>query len=363
MELRDYMNSHNEWEKELAAAPYNLEIKWDNEYVLFKYNQFLSDFNLPLVREARGSIFKKINGIWECVCYPFNKFANWGEDYADTPYLDWDSIQVQQKVDGSLIKFWFDNGEYHISTNGTIDAFKCECGDTTFGQLVLNCCRKIPNFFQSLRPSYTYMFELTSPQNQLVCNYGEEAQLWYLGCRNMVTLQEEECHLKIESIKYPQLYKFESLEKCIDAAHLLDENSEGWVCVDKNWRRVKVKGDEYLRLNKLRGNGPVTFSRLVDIWKENSLDDFLAAFPQYKEKVQTMVETLIEWNNKVMKIWDSLRQETNRKEFATRALLYTPPIPACLFALCDHKVKNGFEFLENLSTQKVVKLLEVKEDE
>ena len=32
----------------------------------------------------------------------------------------------KKKIDGSLIKLWYDNNDWHISTNGTINAYEAE---------------------------------------------------------------------------------------------------------------------------------------------------------------------------------------------------------------------------------------------
>ena len=116
--IGEYCATHDDWENELAAAPYYLKIKYDGCYVMFSYNQLASDFNNELVREARGIIFR--TGEWEYpVCWAFDKFGNYGESYV--PEIDWPTAMVTEKIDGSLIKVWWD-GYWHISTNGTIDA-------------------------------------------------------------------------------------------------------------------------------------------------------------------------------------------------------------------------------------------------
>ena len=97
---------------------------------MFKYNQIESDFEYQLVREARGIILRE--KVWKVVCRPFDKFFNYGEQFSDVRLIDWEHVYVQQKVDGSLIKIWYDFGRWHISTNGSIDAFKAECGDTNY---------------------------------------------------------------------------------------------------------------------------------------------------------------------------------------------------------------------------------------
>lgn len=57
MYLLDFMNSHkNNWQDILSAPPYSLTIKTEGIYHIIKYNMLLSDFTLPEVIEARGSI-------------------------------------------------------------------------------------------------------------------------------------------------------------------------------------------------------------------------------------------------------------------------------------------------------------------
>ena len=80
-ELGRFCAEHNDWEELLTQEPYCMKIKEDGPYVIFNYDQIRSDFNNPLVREARGIIFRK--GKWDYpVCWAFNKFGNYGESYA-----------------------------------------------------------------------------------------------------------------------------------------------------------------------------------------------------------------------------------------------------------------------------------------
>ena len=46
------MHMVENWAEILSNPPYNIVIKEDGDYVLLKYNQLNSDFNLPIVREA-----------------------------------------------------------------------------------------------------------------------------------------------------------------------------------------------------------------------------------------------------------------------------------------------------------------------
>ena len=124
MKVLDLMNNNLDWEEILSNPPYSITIKRDGGYILLKYNQFLSDFSNPIVRECRGSIFYlRDDGLYECVCRAFDKFGNYGEEYTDE--IDWSTAQVQEKVDGSLIKVFYHNNSWHVATNGTINAYNC----------------------------------------------------------------------------------------------------------------------------------------------------------------------------------------------------------------------------------------------
>lgn len=54
MEVLNLMNSNPYWRDVLSADPYNITIKEDGEFVLLKYSQIDSDFNLQIVRECRA---------------------------------------------------------------------------------------------------------------------------------------------------------------------------------------------------------------------------------------------------------------------------------------------------------------------
>lgn len=379
MYLTDFMNKNADWQIKLAAAPYYLEIRSDEiegkKYYLLKYNMIMSDMSLPEVQEARGSIFRQNeDGYWVCVCHPFDKFFNYGEAQSAVNRIDWSTASVQQKVDGSLIKIWCDSDNgWIISTNGTIDAFKAECGDTTYGALVEQVIDRIPDFLKMLDRDYTYMFELTSPFNHIVIRY-EGVNLWYLGRRNILTDEEDSEGLRLEGLKYPEVYPHHSLAECIAAAHEMGDDEEGYVVCDANFNRIKIKGDEYLVLHKMRGNGPLTITRVIEMWQTDSLDDFIAYYLEFKpfvDKVMGQVRHLIEIADIAFASIMSHSLET-RADFARYACSYIGPVKSFLFAHYDNKVANATDFYKemrakNLSAhlQSILNIEEVgvKEDE
>lgn len=352
MELLKFMNTHPDWMRELAAEPYYLEIRNDGDYYLLKYNQIMSDMGLREVQEARGSIFRQNeNGEWICVCYPFNKFFNYGEKYSAVNRIDWDTAVVQQKVDGSLIKVWHDRDEWHISTNGTIDAYKAECGDLNFGILFSNAIQHIGDFWYTLDPDFTYMFELTSPYNHIVVHY-EGTNIWYLGRRNIWNYEEDNEPLECEGVLYPEEYPYHALSECVEAAHEMGIDEEGYVVCDADFNRIKVKGDEYLRLHKIRGNGPLTVLRVVEMYQHEELDDFIAYYPEFEDFVEEVTSRIRYWiavcDTAFQVIRSVVDEDAPRSDFAYYATSYHPLVRAFLFARLDNKVENATDYCKHV---------------
>lgn len=367
MYLLNFMNNHKtDWKELLSKAPFYLSINQTGDYYILKYNMIQSDFSNPIVLEARGSIFRKTESGdgWICVCRALDKFGNYGESYAATPYMNWENgVDVQEKIDGSIIKLWFDKGDWHISTNGTIDAFEAECGDTNFGDIFLSLLGShVHEFFSALHPSLCYFFEMVSTYNHIVISYKENA-IYYLGSRNMITLEEEyDDDLNFDFIKTPRHFSYYSLAECVAAAHEMGDDEEGYVCVSHDmangsYYRIKVKGDEYLRLHKIRGNGPLTLKRIIDMWRSNSLDDFIAYFPEYNDYINRVCAQI---NNLIFladSAYTTVNHFTLRADFARSANTYIHPIRSYLFARLDNKVKDANEFFQKYSTNGLVNYL------
>ena len=343
MELVDFMNREKNWKEVLAAPPYCLTFQFDGEYVLAKYQLGVSDLRLSLVQEARGSIFVRENGVWKCVCRAMDKFFNWGEDAAAT--IDWASARVLEKVDGSLIKVWYYNG-WHVSTNNTIDAAKNEVADGITFRSLFDGLRYFQ--FDDLDTHYCYWFELVSKWNPLVVQYEEEA-LYYLGCRNMETMKEESAiPPALYWQPYPRSYNFSSLADTIAAANQL-QNAEGYVVVDGNWNRIKVKGEEYLRLAHIRGNNlGATTRHLVELWKNEQLDDFVAICPQFREEVlqfQFKVQKLVQ---EMDKVWNEVAATPTKKELAAKLVGHSKIVTSYCFAQANNKAENAVAFLQGM---------------
>ena len=287
----NFIKENQENWKELLAEKhinigYDSDLFHGEDFIILTYNMLESDFYDPIVQEARGIIID-ISDITNptVVAWPFRKFANYHESYADK--IDWSSARIQEKVDGSIIKYWFDKGFgiWRFSTNGMI------CPDNKFSGL-LEVARITANLRDELLDrNCTYIFELISPRNQIVIKYNITT-LVHLGVRNNITGEESPAGgIGVES---PKEYHIDnvSLDTCIQLVESLnDENTvthEGFVVVDKDWHRVKVKSPEYLLLHKQIGNRTFAKRDCLDLifYQSEKIEDFIKNFDLFAPMVR-----------------------------------------------------------------------------
>lgn len=315
-ELGKFCSEHDDWEELLTAEPYYIKIKEDGPYVIFNYDQIRSDFTIPIVREARGIIFRK--GKWENpVCWPFTKFFNFGEPTAAE--IDWGTAFVSEKVDGSLIKVWWDSG-WKISTNGTVDAFKAELGNVKYNSFGTYFCDTIYEYYNRfddftcrLDTDYTYMFELVGPYNRVVVPY-EEPAIYFIGARDKITGEEFHCTkvvagaLGMSRFKLPMQFKLDSLESCIEAVEAFGWDEEGFVVADAWGNRVKIKSPAYVMAHYARNNNVINRKHLLQVILSNEVEEFICYAEDYKEELEKIQNLM----NSFYKVGDAIAKSCQR---------------------------------------------------
>ena len=362
MKVLDLIRKNENWEEILAGEPYYIKVVRDGNYVLLKYNQLASDFTNEIVRECRGCVFwipENHREFTDVVCFPFEKFGNYGESYV--PSIHWDSARVLEKIDGSLMKCWWHNGNWHISTNSTIDARKAgtRVEGVSFYDVFMGALEKNGNphdFFSSLDQDYTYMFELVSLETRVTIEY-PEAAIYYLGARNMLHFNEVNYPTTTIDFKFfpfvklPMRYPISTLEECIEAVNLMGANEEGFVVCDKFFNRMKIKSPEYLIASRIRNNNAITVKRVVEAMRAGYLDDFYAYAPDYRG----FVDSILEAYNRIAKacemwyidVFSYMRHNKNKKLHE----VISNGVPKAFQDYCykrfNNQVKDAYEYLDN----------------
>ena len=265
----------------------NIHIEDEDGLTIFNYNMIDCDFSDPVVQESRGIILD-VSDVTNptVVAWPFRKFGNYSESYADT--IDWTSARIQEKVDGSIIKYWYDKrkNEWRFSTNGKIvplDNFMSLLNEAKMTSMLKE---------DRLDKDCTYIFELISPRNQIVIKYNQTT-LVHLGVRNNLT--GEESKAGEIGVATPKEYHIDdmNLDACVELAQSLNKvegivDHEGFVVVDKNWHRIKVKSPEYLLLHKQIGNRTFAKKDCLDLifFKAEQVENFVKSFSLFAPMVR-----------------------------------------------------------------------------
>lgn len=128
----------------------------------------------------RSSIWRKSD--MHPVSLGFRKFMNYGEKPEFEPLPEKTSLHAVTKVDGSCLIVSMHRGELIVRTRGTVDASNLENG---YEIELLK--QKYPLVFDNLmlrNEANTFLFEWTTPTNQIVLKESEEPTLWLIGIVN-----------------------------------------------------------------------------------------------------------------------------------------------------------------------------------
>lgn len=327
MELQKFLQEHNEdWKEILGKEPYCLKWhRWGDGFISFKYRQECSDFSIPLVREARGCVFREAES-WPCVCRGFDKFFNYGEKFADE--IDWETWRVMEKVDGSLIKVFYYNGWYAVSNSGW-PLTEVETGNPkykTFSEVFYLALEEIgysslKSFAEGERLSKvrTYMFELVSPYTRVTIPY-PETELYYLGERARVVHTEFFLPEKRKCVEIPKIYEMKSVEEVLKSAEELPWDEEGYVVVDENFNRVKVKSPKWVLAHYMRNNNVVTKRRLMEVILAGEVEEFMTYADDYRLELEELLRKKSSLQKEAELLRSLLRSHfsfTSQKELAS----------------------------------------------
>lgn len=358
LELQKFLFEHRgDWERILSSDPYNLTIRKKNSLILFMYDQISSNFDIPLVQECRGIILEEVT--FQVAAMAFRKFYNVQEGRAAK--IDWATASVLTKLDGSIQKlFWFKD-EWRVSTMSMIDAKECTLQNNldnryaTFYDLFMEGVRKCNLDFNILNKKYTYIFELCSPWNRVVVPH-KEINIFHIGTRNNETLQEMNIDIGVQK---PKAYSFNTIEDVLAMAQTLPFSEEGYVVVDGNYNRVKIKSPAYVQIHHLHNNGNMNKTRVLWLIMHKEHEEYLAIYPEYRYYFDEIEGAFNAYLGKVKADIDSIGGKVfeTRKDYALTVKGMTNS--ALMFFLMDGRVKkeDWEKHIRSLPSDKVIEYL------
>lgn len=359
-----------------AIAKFNLKTRDYGTKILLKYDQLSSPTIMAMaeVQECRGLVLEK--GTWKVMSLAFTKFFNSEEGNAHK--IDWNTAHVLEKLDGSCIQVYFDwtTNQWFAATTGTAEG-EGEVNNkmgTTFNQLFWDTVKEKYNLDGTkLKKGFTYVFELTTPYNIVVKPHGESSAS-LLTVRNLDTLKEvsfEELTAIAAKIGVPRVKSYDLNTKNVGALMRTFEDmvwhDEGYVVVDANHNRIKIKNPAYLAVHHLKGKSAE--HNIMTIVKTNEIEEFGATFPDRKAELYKLKENYDALINKLNGVWDELQGSRPKNITPQEKKKYAQAVfevcgkndvknfTGLYFGLADGKIASVEDFMFNFDDKVLYKIL------
>lgn len=339
-----------------------------HDKISLNYDQIEASNSDELACQCRGLILRE--GTLDILACPMFRFFNLEQEGVAAD-IDWESAVFEEKLDGTcIIVYWDDWKEkWCVATRSRSEA---DCGiddsDLTFSDLVDQTCysmfgrnnpavftyakvglAELMNEMQKLHPSAdckkrTFVFELTSPINRIVCKYND-ATLTLLAVRNNLTLEEENPQLwreeKVFGVKTPKIYSFNNVNHMVQVIREWNpEEHEGIVVKDRYWNRIKVKNP--IR-NSLSTSLSTSLRTCVEVILLGKDDDVIGMMPDViAKRIIRLKPAIQKVLQQTQQDYDELKGIEDMKAYALEAQKRL--WPGALFALKRGKVTDLHTF-------------------
>jgi len=281
-------------------------------------------------------------------------------------------------VHNSLIQVYWDwnNEKWFAATSGTGEG-ESEVNNkfgTTFGELFWDTLEEKYNFNDCLLDKdHVYAFELTTPYNIVVKSHGESSTT-LLAVRNRVTLKEvgyKELGRISDSLGIPLVKSYDlntgnvgSLIRTFDDMPFFEE---GYVVVDGDFNRIKIKNPAYVNAHHLKGK--MGNHHIIGIIKTNEIDEFIATFKDREEEIRHLDAGYELLTNKLESVWvvlENLKPKNTTPKEKKRYVMEvfrvceendTKMFTGLYFGLNDGKVDSVKDYLREYDDKKLYEIL------
>ena len=261
----------------LTSDPYFLRIKVDEENYPTLYCVSHSDTTPKgekWVMECNGLVVEKETN--KIVCYTMDKMIDDSEDNKMIEEMDMETVHMELSVEGALIRVYWYNDEWMVSTKRCINAKKAYwLSKKNFYTLFVEAFGE--SGFMRLDKNECYSFILCHPENSIVVQY-TTPKLYHLNTRSLETFEEIEKDVGVDKIPRRE-YNEEYLR---NLETMTDLNIEGYVVVDGKKHRQKFISKAFKKAHELWGNNNNRFYRYFELRKQGPtmINEYLTYFPQ-----------------------------------------------------------------------------------
>jgi hypothetical protein len=361
---------------EKTVAKFQLKTRNYSSKILLKYDQLVSPTMMANeeVQDSRGLILEK--GTWKVMSLAFRKFFNAEEGNAAK--IDWNTAHVLEKLDGTMIQVYWDwnSNKWFAATTGMAEG-EGEVNNkngTTFNDLFWDTVNNKYTFNECLLDKdHVYVFELTTPYNIVVKPHGESAAT-ILTVRNRETLVElsgRDLEMTAISLGLPLVKKFDLNAKDVGALLRTFEgmpwSEEGYVVLDANFNRIKIKNPAYLAVHHLKGK--TAEHNILTIVKTNEIEEFASTFPERKEELYKLKENYDNLTETLNVTWEVLKlakpkniTPAEKKRYAMKVFEVCnttdlKPFTGLYFGLAEGKIASVEDFMFKYDDKLLYKML------
>tara|TARA_Y100001937_G_C7108300_1_gene326182 strand:+ start:652 stop:1791 length:1140 start_codon:yes stop_codon:yes gene_type:complete len=363
-----------------SVSDFKLKVREYDSKILLKYDQIESSMGLFEVQDCRGLILEK--DTWNIMCLSFRKFFNNSEGHAAR--IDWNTAHVLEKLDGTMIQVYWDwnKEEWFAATTGTAEGegqVNNKYG-TTFNELFWNTMDNKYGLSKEHLTSrsgfvkgYVYVFELTTPYNIVVKPHAESSAT-LLAIRNLTGLVELDYgSMKsiAKSMGFPVVKRYDLNAKNAGTIIKTFENmvwyDEGYVVVDGNFNRVKLKNPAYVAVHHLKSK--TSEHAIMDVVKTNEIEEFASTFPERREEIFNLHKNYNGLIDKLNNLWITLETLKPKNITAGEKKRYAMEVfktceenniknfTGLYFSLANNKVNSVNDFMFNYDNKKLYNIL------
>ncbi len=295
-----------------------------------------------ITKSCRGLILDQDGNV---VAKGFDKFFNIEEHKLEN--IPNEPFEVFEKLDGSLgILFWY-QGIWILATKGSFVSEQAMRGREILDKKY---------YFEPIPKGYTTLVEIIYPENRIVCGYGEEESLVVLSMINNATGKELDYSSLLyisDETRMPVVKRYDGIKDYNTLKSLIPKDREGYVIRFRNGFRMKIKGEEYVRLHRI-----LTGFSNVDIWEYlkdgKDINELLDRVPDEFDKwVKTTIRDIrygcFQLRETAGKLHDGFRYgkfgdkeiEPTKKEYAEFVMKQQEVLRPIMFAMWEnnnHKV-------------------------
>lgn len=237
--------------------------------------------------------------------------------------------------------------EADIPIDGTSYTFR-----SLFEEGLRTSCNKISfeDFTANLNKKYTYVFEITSYYNRIVCLY-KKTEITILAARNLENLKEIRLDLIKINVPKVECFNLKSIEDTLQwVSYQKPTEHEGVVIVDGKFNRIKVKNPSYVLAHRAKDNFLRSDRSCLEAILLGQEDDLIPLLPQpmidkihiYKSKLNSFIKKYDDIYQETIK---SLPADATQKDFALKISsqkIWHPP----LFNIYSGKCKDMNQFIQ-----------------